>query len=142
MDALPAEVREVTASISSEFWRDQKPIRVVAQPSIFREPSKRIVRDFPHGATLLDFVLETGMGELRDGVVHLPGKVLVTTDGHQIDRDFWHCTKPSPGRLVNITLVPQDQRQAIVIGASLAIGVAAIGPGGAAAAVARRDREG
>src|SRR5690606_30535979 len=109
------------------------PLRVVAQPSVFREPSSRITKTIPHGATLFELVLATRMGELRDGIVHLPGKVVCTIDGNVIAREYWHVVRPRPGRLVNIYLVPRGQREAILIGASLAIGVAAIATGGLAA---------
>ena len=62
MDLLPAEIAKVPAVLAP-------PLQVVAQPSIFREPTKRIYLTVPHGATLLELLLATGMGELRDGIV-------------------------------------------------------------------------
>lgn len=113
-----------------------QPLHVVASPSLFCAPTKRITETVPPGATLLDLVLQTGMGAWReDGVVHLPGlgRVMVAIDGHVVDRDFWHKCRPKPGTLVEIYLVPQNQRQGIIIGASILIAVAAIFTGGLAA---------
>ena len=122
MDALHLELEPPVAL--------HAPLRVVAQPSLFRELSSRITKTVPHGATLLELVLETGMGELREGVVHLPGKVVCTIDGNPIERQYWHLVRPAHGRLVNIFLVPQDQRTMLIVGISLAIGVGAIFTGG------------
>jgi hypothetical protein len=52
-------------------------IRVVAQTSLFRSATHRRYQAVPHGATLLELVLESGMGELKDGVIQLPGMVVV-----------------------------------------------------------------
>jgi hypothetical protein len=69
---LPAVLQPTNAPQNKELNTGIKmmtvePVHVVAQASIFREPSSRTVMDVPHGATLLDCVLEAGMGELRDG---------------------------------------------------------------------------
>jgi hypothetical protein len=126
MDLLPAPIAEVVPAA----------LRVVSQPSLFRAPATRITKTIPHGATLLELVLGAGMGVLRDGVVHLPGRVLVTIDGEEVPRYMWHLVKPKSGHIVNVYLVPQNQRQTILIGATLAIGVAAFYTGGLGAGAA------
>jgi hypothetical protein len=102
------------------------PLQVVAQRSIFRDSSSRTIREIAPGPTLLELAIETGMAELRDDAVHLIGKVVIAVDGNLIERDYWHLVRPRPGRLVNIWVQPSGQREAILIGASLAIGALAI----------------
>ena len=110
------------------------PLTVVAQPSLFRAPSHRRYDVVPHGKTVLELVLDMDMGQINPsptdptiGIVSLPlGHVVVTIDGHLIERRYWHCCRPRPGRLVNIAVIPTNQRQAILIGASLALATVVI----------------
>ena len=115
----------------------QPPISVVAQRSLFRAPGERDIIEVPYdGATLLDLALRAGMLSLRDdGLIHLPpsGRLVIAIDGEDVPRQLWHLVKPKPGHLVNIYLVPQNQRQAILVGASIAIAIAAFYTGGLAA---------
>lgn len=140
MDALPAAVASTDDAL--------EPVRVVAQPSLFRAPSERRIKTVAPGATILELILDTGMAELRGavvsmdgtqitgGTVHLPseGRLKATIGGREVPQHLWHHVRPKPGQLVNIYLAPANQRQAIIIGASILIAVAAAASGGALAA--------
>jgi hypothetical protein len=62
----------------------------------------------------------------RSGVV-VPDRfgALVTIHGRKVPAEWHSRMRPKPGAIVNIAVLPQNQRAALMIGASLAIAVTA-----------------